>query len=195
MPSIYSWDTNVIVAWFKGEEDKPLNDIELVFREIEAKKADLVVSIVTYTEVLAFGEMAQAADNYREFLKRPNVLQVNVDPAVAKKATEIREACKVAGRKCLKMPDATVAATAVLYKANVLHTFDDTLLGLSRTAIVNGLLIEKPKLLTGQRALKVFRPKPSRDGRLGLPVCPKRHHPWGRWTSPAEFRARSLVST
>ena len=39
----YSWDTNVFLAHFKNEVDKPLEDIRAVAEEIETDKADLII--------------------------------------------------------------------------------------------------------------------------------------------------------
>ena len=153
MTDTYSWDTSVVLAWFKGEEDKPLDDVELVVREIEAKRANLVVSVMTYSEVLAVGDSEDAADQYRRFLQRSNVMQVNVDPPVSQMAVQIREDAKRAGVKCPKAADANIIATAILYEADALHTFDHGMLSLNCSQVVSGLKITQPILLSGQRAL------------------------------------------
>lgn len=161
MADTYSWDTSVVLAWFKGEDDKPLEDIELVFREIESQRADLVVSIMTYSEVLAVGESEDAAELYRKFLQRSNVLQVNVDPPVAAAAVKVREMAKTAGVKCPKAADAQIIAFAILYQVDVLHSFDSGMINLSESDIVEGLRISRPRLLSGQTGL--FKDKDTDD--------------------------------
>ncbi|MGD0898734.1 MAG: hypothetical protein ABR915_12930, partial [Thermoguttaceae bacterium] len=48
----YCWDTSVFLAWMKAEEGAPLDDIELVAREIDGGNADLIVPVTIYTEIL-----------------------------------------------------------------------------------------------------------------------------------------------
>lgn len=88
---VYAWDTSVVLAWFKEEEDKPLEDMGLVIEEVERDKAKLIVSTIVYTEVLAHGPARDAALEFRQFLNRSNVYLANVDPRVAERAVEIRE--------------------------------------------------------------------------------------------------------
>jgi hypothetical protein len=54
----------------------------------------------------------------------------------------------------LKTPDATFIATAIVFKADVFHTLETTQLPLlSKTPIVDGLVISSPKPLTGEQSL------------------------------------------
>ena len=71
---------------------------------------------------------------------------------MSKQASEIRDAAQKEGRK-IETPDAQILATAILYKADVLHTLDERLLHLNGSPIVDGLKITKPGPLSGQTLL------------------------------------------
>ncbi len=64
---------------------------------------------------------------------------------VLTKAGEIRRALHDAGRHNITPPDSHFVATALLYGADALHTFDDTLLRLSRDPLIERLTICKPR--------------------------------------------------
>ena len=150
---IYCWDTSVVIAWFRAESDKPLDDIELVIRDIEYGRANLLVSVTTYCEVLSIPGFERAAETFRKFLDRSNVMQVNVDPRIAETAVQVREAGREQ-RRNIKTPDAQIIATAINYSADVLHTFDEKLINVSGSHIVRGLRITRPVAITGQQALR-----------------------------------------
>lgn len=148
---IYCWDSCVFLAWFKQESDKPLGDIALVVNEIDARKATLLLSVTTYEEVLD-EEGSDAVRKFRDYLKRSTVETANVDMRVAEKVADIRNTAKAEGMN-IKVPDAQIIATAIIYQADVLHSFDDKVLRFDRSPIVDGLKIVKPIPLSGQRGL------------------------------------------
>ncbi len=150
----YGWDTSVFLAWIGQEECYPLDDIALVADEIDASRADLIMSAIVYSEILEAKHSKQQMKQFQMFLKRSNVIVVDVTIGMAQKAAEIRgKAAKAKEKRRLKTPDAIVIATALVYGADVLHSFDPHLVNLSGTAIVDGLKITHPHLITGQRAL------------------------------------------
>ncbi|MBX3436658.1 MAG: PIN domain-containing protein [Planctomycetaceae bacterium] len=164
--SIYCWDTTVFQAWFAEEADKPLGDIALVIREIESKppRASLLLSVTTYEEILDIDGNEEPTRKFRAYLSHSNVEMANVDPRIADEAARLRSECKRSGRKCPKVPDAQIVATAIVYQADVLHTFDEGMLTYDREAIVGGLRICKPLPLSGHRALPTIANEVNRDG-------------------------------
>lgn len=152
--TVYSWDTCVFLAHFKQEQDKNLDDIAAVLDEILTGKADLVLSITIRMEILDVVESPQLRSDLTEFLKRSNIMVVNVDPPVADQVISIRYAAHNGDpSRNVKTPDAQIIATAMLYGADVLHSYDEKVLNLSGSDIVGGLKIVKPCLINGQRLL------------------------------------------
>jgi len=151
-PTKYSWDTSVFIAWIAEEQDKPLADIQVVVEEINFGKAVLIVPVTVYTEILRTKYTQEQLDKFDGFLKRSNVIRVDTTFPIAQKASRIRGMGEAENRK-IKTPDAIIMATAILYKADVLHSFDPDQLNLHESIIVDGLRITRPISLTGQRGL------------------------------------------
>jgi predicted nucleic acid-binding protein len=152
----YCWDTSVFIAYLNREKSAPLADIELVVEEIRKKTSTLLVSVVTYAEVLEAKHTKRQMDAFSQFLKRSNVVTVDASIGIAQKAAEIRS-------KGLKFPkrgqklgisttDATIMATALMRHADVLHSLEPQHINLSGNPIVFGLKIAKPGPLSGARA-------------------------------------------
>lgn len=152
---IYCWDTCVFLAWFKEEQDKPLADIALVVHEIESRSASLLLSVTTYEEVLDIE--GGAVHKFRDYIKRPYVETANVDTRIAERVAAMRNAAAQDGMN-IKVPDAQIIATALQYKADVLHTFDDKVLRFHKKPIVEGLRIEHPMPLSRQQGLRPIVP-------------------------------------
>ena len=95
----------------------------------------------------------------RAFLKRSNVIAVDVDVQVAEIAASIRGVTILANEstepppKTVQMPDALIVATAILYDVSVLHTFDPNLVNRSGTDLFQGLTVSPPVASSGQRSL------------------------------------------
>ena len=156
----YCWDTSVFLAWIKEEPDAPLDDIALVVDEIDDDKADLIIPVAVFCEILEAKHTKRQMRQFDQFSKRSNVLSVDTTRAIAQRASELRSALLREGRK-LKTPDAQIAATAILYGVDMLHSLDPHLLNIHGSPAVDGLVIVKPRLLGGQRALPGFRPSSS----------------------------------
>jgi predicted nucleic acid-binding protein len=148
----YAWDSGVFIAWLCEEATAPLGDMDLVVREIDAGGANLILSVMTYSEILESKYSKEQLDQLDSFLRRSNVVKVDTTIPIAQKAARIRDAGLRDGRK-IKTPDATVIATAILHKAHVLHTLDKGVLNLNGTSIVDGLPITMPCLKSGERCL------------------------------------------
>jgi predicted nucleic acid-binding protein len=144
-----AWDSCVFLAWFQGEEDKPLGDIEELLKDIADARITLVVSAIVGAEVLDRAGQNPVRTQFREFIRRTNVIGANADFRVAEIAADIREKAVSAQARGLilkgvKAPDALIVATALVYRVDVLHTFDPVLLGLNGSTIVDGLRITEP---------------------------------------------------
>lgn len=145
----YAWDTSVLLAWLGEEQTAPLADMALVIDEIDGDKANLILSVTTFSEILESKYTAEQLDKLKRFLLRSNVIKVDTTFHIAQKASQIRNAGLAEGRK-IKTPDATILATAILFKADVLHSLDPHHLNLNGSPIVDGLRITLPQLLSGQ---------------------------------------------
>lgn len=158
---IIAWDTTIFLAWLNEEEDKGLDDIELVIREdIETEKITLIVPVVVYAEVLVFTE-GELAKTFREYFTRSNVILTSLTRPIADRAAQIRAESIRANTKTkkhkpprLKIADAFIVATALEMGADILHSFDPDLLNLSKHSIISGLRVEHPTASSGHRALK-----------------------------------------
>lgn len=148
----YAWDSGVFIAWLCEEATAPLGDIDLVVREIDGARASLILSVMTYSEILESKYNNDQLNKLDMFLRRSNVIKVDTTIPIARKAAQIRDVGLREKRK-IRTPDATIIATAILHKAHVLHTLDEGILSLNGTKIVDGLPITVPCLKSGDRSL------------------------------------------
>ncbi len=148
----YCWDTSVFLAWLKAEISAPLADIELVVGEIESRAASLIVSVTTCTEILETKHTPDQWNAFNLFLKRSNVILANTTLPIAQLASSIRSRGAAENRN-IKTPDAQILATAILYKADALHSLDLHHISLNGSAVVDGLRITPPLPLGGQHGL------------------------------------------
>lgn len=157
-PVVIAWDSCVFLGWFNAEEDKPLLAMEAILKAVADGDVTLLVSAICGAEVLNEAGKSDARSEFLGFLKRDNVVPANVDMRIADKAAQFRERTREAlaqGHlsKGIRAPDALIAATAVIYRASALHTFDPQLLALSGTEYVDRLVICSPSMPTGQKTL------------------------------------------
>ena len=161
----YYWDACVWIAWLSAERAyaEYLSNMEEYAAQADAGKIILVTSSLTRGEILETRIGDEAAINFRDFLKRPNVVEASADPRVTSLAGELRDYYlgqmrAGASEKTLAVPDAVHLATAILYGVDQFHTFDDGkkgkhlgLLGLSGTvAAKHSLVICKPQPTQGR---------------------------------------------
>lgn len=159
-PKLIAWDSCIFLAWFKREEDKPLDEIKELLQRVEKQSLSMLVSAISLAEVLDKTGVSDAGTKFRAFVRRPEVVLANVDHRVGAMAGDIRiEAIKAAeeGRMktSIRIPDALVAATAITYKAAELHTFDP-------------VLLEASTLLASLSPVKIIRPEKSDPMPLGF---------------------------
>jgi predicted nucleic acid-binding protein len=99
---------------------------------------EFVASVLTFSEcaVLPYREGNLAAlDQVKPMFQMPNLIVCPMDEVVAEEAVRIR------GMYNLKMPDAIIAATVVVHKADVLLTNDRSL------AVVKEIQVVSPEEL------------------------------------------------
>lgn len=152
---LYYWDTCLFLAWLKDEE-RPTGEMDGVRELIELsrrREVRFMTSTLTSVEVLA-SKIPTGFDNlFKNLLKRIN--RVSVDIKVAGMAHDVRDyyASRRSefGNKTLSTPDAIHLATAIIYRADEFHTFDDKgsskslgLIPLSGDVAGNRLRICKP---------------------------------------------------
>jgi predicted nucleic acid-binding protein len=126
-------DSSVWVALLEDEEDRA-EHVQRMLERAEAGEEQLLVSTITIGEVLKgpkANDPAMSEDRQRtfeDFLEAEYITLVSVDPAVARKARDIRRE-----HPKLRTPDAIQIATAIVAGAGRLYTYDeDDLLPLDR---------------------------------------------------------------
>lgn len=104
----------------------------------------ICTSSIVFTEALGDSGNPVVRDHLKALFRRPNFVTLDVNPALAEKAGEIRENARVDGRS-IKTPDSVFLATALAFRVHAMHTFDDKVLALSGSPSVDGLTITKPR--------------------------------------------------
>jgi predicted nucleic acid-binding protein len=122
----FYWDTNVFVAWLKGETIWPRSVIvgmDDVAREVHENRAILFTSTLTSAEIYQGSLSKTQRDKLAALMQRSNVSHIAPDTRITERAGAIREFYNVRGDK-LKTPDAIHVATAIIYKADEMQTLD-----------------------------------------------------------------------
>ena len=148
----YCWDTSVFVAWIKNEEGAPLADIGLVTDELDKNQSNLLVPMPIVTEILEARHSPDQIAKFNAYLQRSNVILADTTYPIARKASDLRSAFLAQNRK-LKTPDAQVIATAIVYRANALHSLDPDILNVAGDPAIEGLRISRPMTIHGQRSV------------------------------------------
>lgn len=161
----YYWDSCVFIAWLQDETRAPgeMEGIEEVVRQIDARQALLLTSVLTRTEVLECRLTDQARRRFELGLQRRSIQMIAQDHRVADRSHEIRNYYAQRSIK-LSTPDCVHLATAVIYQADEFHTFDGAedkprrtkLIPLSGNVAGYPLIIrtpcaDQPSLLSGLR--------------------------------------------
>lgn len=140
------WDACVFTALLKGEQRAPdeISGLREIVDLVDRKQVVLITSTLIETEVIGEIDDTSLQQRFETLFQRPNIVQVAASAEILRKAGLIRKAARDSKRN-LKTPDAIYVATALLHAASSLQTFDDKLLAVSGTAIVDGLQITKPR--------------------------------------------------
>ncbi len=154
---LYYWDTCIFLAWLKDEERKAgeMAGVREVIEKNRKREVRLMTSVLTLTEVLA-SKIPVGLENLYKGLIMRRVNRIGMDIKVAQLAHDIRDyyaqRATENGGKILSTPDAIHLATAILYRADEFHTFDEEggrktlgLLPLSGNVAGHGLKICKPE--------------------------------------------------
>ena len=94
-------------------------------RDVEEFKLTLMASTIIFAEVYESDLTEDARTKFDDLFKRRNVIPVEVDVRTARLAGKIREHyAKQTPAIEMYVPDAIHLASAIIWKANELHTFD-----------------------------------------------------------------------
>lgn len=127
--NLYYWDTCMFLAWINDEERKTgeMDGVREVVERVKRREVKVMTSALTLVEVLSAKLPVGFDTLFQNFMRR--IDRVNVDTKVATLAHDIRNhyATRSAefGGKNLSTPDAIHLATAIFYRADEFHTFDE----------------------------------------------------------------------
>jgi predicted nucleic acid-binding protein len=110
-------DASVLIAFFSSR-DAHHHDATALVRNLLAQRRPLLISAVTYAEILVHALRQSNDPAIDEFLERARISIVPIDRAIAAAAARLR------AFEALKLPDAITCATADACGAE-LATFDD----------------------------------------------------------------------
>lgn len=118
------FDTSAWVALLEGEDDRA-EHVQRLLETAEAGDLHILVSTLVISEVTK-GPMAsdppmseEDEQTFERYLESPFVSLVSVDPAVARRARDIRRE-----HPKLRTPDAVMVATAIVARAETLSGTD-----------------------------------------------------------------------
>lgn len=151
----YSWDTSVFLAYLNNESGAPLAVMAEILHEVEQDKAIMVVSVIVVTEILQAKHSKEQYEAFRKLLNRSSVEVIDLTLGLSEKVEAIRSAAVEAGHS-IRTPDATIIATAIVHKADELHTLEGQkgMRALHGSALVDGLRITEPRDISGQGLLE-----------------------------------------
>jgi predicted nucleic acid-binding protein len=154
---LYYWDTCLFLAWLKDEERKvgEMDGVRDIIQRMKRRDARVMTSVLTSIEVLSARIPVGMDSLFKDTIKRLN--RQSVDIRVAQIAHDIRNHYAIAGRS-LKTADSIHLATAILYRADEFHTFDEQLISFSGNVGGHKLIVCKPETKSPQLDLR--KPKP-----------------------------------
>jgi len=166
---IYYWDTCLFLAWIKDEERKSgeMDGVREVIERAKRREVKLVTSVLTMVEVMEARLPVGMETLFSGLMKRVNRLSMDIKCAsVAHDLRNYYELKKAENDgRILSLPDAIHLATAILYRVNEFHTFDNDgdkkslgLIPLSGNIGGNRLIICKPQARSPELDLR--KPKP-----------------------------------
>ncbi|WP_298266309.1 PIN domain-containing protein [Gemmatimonas sp.] len=147
MPRIkYCWDSGVFIAMLQDERWRGI-DFDALLEVVDAfdrGQISLVTCGTAVSEVIGDSSSPQIPQLFDSLTQRPGFTMSYPGPAVVERVRRLRLEARAAGRR-LKTPDCNFIATALLLRCDALHSFDDQLLSLSGSDLVDGLVITKPR--------------------------------------------------
>jgi predicted nucleic acid-binding protein len=153
--SIHYWDTCLFIAWTKDEARKigEMDGVREIIDRVKKREVIILTSVITSVEVLQSSLPAGVPKIFQGLMKK--VEQKSVDIKIANLVHDLRDYYKMRSAefdgKILSVPDAIHLATAIIYRAAELNTFDASnarntlgLLPLSGNVAGHALTICKP---------------------------------------------------
>ncbi len=126
-------DTNVLISVF-AQENLGQKVVPIIDAVANKGTHEFIASVLTFSEcaVLLYREGNWAAlDQVKLMFQMPNLTVYPIDEIVAEEAARVR------GVYNLKMPDALIAATAIVHRADVLLTNDRSLAIIKEIQVVS----------------------------------------------------------
>jgi predicted nucleic acid-binding protein len=174
---IYYWDACIYLAWLKGEEShgkEHMAALKVIAQENFEMKNVIITSVITQIEVLSAKLTADQEELFKKSFRSQFHIQYDVDPPIAQKARQFRESLLNSSGKGLALPDAIHLATAAIYKADEVLTFDDGqkdkkslgLLELNGNERVEKLAIRKPTVPQAELGLATTAPDSLTDRKI-----------------------------
>ncbi|TPI70335.1 MULTISPECIES: type II toxin-antitoxin system VapC family toxin [unclassified Mesorhizobium] len=126
---IYYWDTCLFLAWLNDEIRKSgeMDGVREVIARHKRREVKLVTSVLTRVEVLQSKIPVGVGNSFTDLMKR--MTQLGMDIKVAGLSHDLRDHysanAAAHGGKTLSTPDAIHLATAIHYRADEFHTFDN----------------------------------------------------------------------
>ena len=164
---LYYWDTCLFLAWLKDEERKvgEMDGVREIIERARRREVRIMTSVLTSVEVLAAKIPAGMDTLFAGLMRRIN--RQSMDIRVATVAHDLRNFYAAKGGKTLSTPDAIHLGTAILYRVDEFHTFDEEgssrslgLLPLSGNVGGHKLTICKPEAQRPQLDLRKPKPDP-----------------------------------
>jgi predicted nucleic acid-binding protein len=142
MADICYWDSACLLGWLNAEEDK-VDECEQVLDLADRRKLQIAVSAITFAEVVhikGYSRLEQAKQKaILDFFYQPYISVRDVDSWIGRLAQEL-----MWKHEALRAYDAIHLATAIHYKIEHVHTFDQGLLALNGLITGYTLRIVKP---------------------------------------------------
>lgn len=160
-PILIAWDSCCILGLFNKESDK-LSQLTYELRECEEGRAVLGIAFATLSEITKLADGSPALQTLELFLQLPFVQLLNGNKEVGLLANRLVDRFDLRGQpdlleksrefgcppdqKRLRSKDADILATAIVYKAVRLTTYDPLLrfLGTEFIRSEYGMIVDKP---------------------------------------------------
>ena len=125
---VYYWDSCLFLAWMKDEKRKPgeMEGLAEVVAMVDARECFIVTSVNTRGEVLDSSLSSDAQERFKRLFYHPTFTFADVSLPISELASKIRDYYKNQKPSIsVKLPDATHLATAIIYRVDEFHTFDE----------------------------------------------------------------------
>jgi hypothetical protein len=160
-PVLIVWDSCCIIGLFNKEQDK-LAGLTYELRECDENRAMLGIASATLSEIVRLADNSPAYPVLESFLQFPFIQQLNSNREVGLLSSKLGHRFDLRGQpellakaqsfgcppdqKRLKPKDSEILATAIVYKAARLTTYDPLLRFLGAEFIRSefGLLVDEP---------------------------------------------------